>query len=253
MKTARHPFTLIELLVVIAIIAILASMLLPALSTAREKARSSQCISNLKQLGLYSFLYTEDNAGRLPKDGANKIEGSTTTTTWVGLLLLNGTPGAVLNCPSIKGLPIESFAAQSVTDATYGPHYTQRPDYGRSRPIGSPIDMGFPVEQAKSPGKTMHYGDSWQVADKTGAYLLYHQYIATKPYGIVNACHKGSVNFVFLDGHAESIKTRGCPATAADYTATLSAYQSIPAFVNKYTRVPWDNGYSPERGTFWGF
>ena len=83
-RPSARAFTLIELLVVIAIIAILAAMLLPALSKAKQKAYGIQCLNNLKQMQLGWFMYAGDNSDKIPMNGDQNLMAANDPTTYPG-------------------------------------------------------------------------------------------------------------------------------------------------------------------------
>ena len=102
-------FTLIELLVVIAIIAILASMLLPALSSAKQRAWTTSCISNLRQIGLSMRMYADENQELYPESGVDihwgAIDAITGKPSWLEQIVSYAKNTNVFNCPGNVQLP----------------------------------------------------------------------------------------------------------------------------------------------------
>ena len=96
----RRAFTLIELLVVVAIIALLVSILVPALKDANELAKTSVCLSNLRQVALASMLYAMDNKDRLPPQPGYGPRGSEYWWMLIERDYLNNSPGPLWTCPA---------------------------------------------------------------------------------------------------------------------------------------------------------
>ena len=200
-----RAFTLIELLVAIGIIAILAAILFPVFQSVREKARATACLSNQKQIGLASMMYSEDNDGALLQYYYVGL-GQPNIGYWPNRLFPYLTSRAVLICPSRTQFP--DAATEAIKEQT------GETGYGLALPY--PGSGYYPMSHYQSPAQHVYLMDDIGTG-RLSQIEVYKAYVSmpySDPYfsganddyhSSPDPRHAQRVSVIFLDGHAKAL------------------------------------------------